>query len=341
MVLGGKPYFYNMKYIVLISVLFASISCNYFQKDEPARVPKDALESKIFEIEEQLIDSPRNARLYSQRGQLYWKRKENEKALNDFYKMVSYDSSKAEYFEILSDFFADNLNIDRAIAALDHAIKIDPYSPRYHVKQGKYCVILKKYQDAINHLNNALKRDKFNPEAYLYKGIIYMESNNDAKAISNFITASEQDPTWDQPFELLGQIYAKQKNDLCLQYFDNASRANTNNTTAISQKAFYYKTKGNLDKAAEIYNQQVIKNAQDANALYNLGVILFEKKDLKGAQSRFEMCIAVDPSNALAYYMIGKVKLSIGNKKEAKKAFEQSFVFDTTLIEAKTEANKL
>ncbi|MFY7862182.1 MAG: hypothetical protein ACOVP5_08125, partial [Chitinophagales bacterium] len=42
--------FTSMKYIVLISVLFASISCKYFQKDEPAKVPKDALESKIFAI---------------------------------------------------------------------------------------------------------------------------------------------------------------------------------------------------------------------------------------------------------------------------------------------------
>lgn len=299
------------------------------------------LQNQIESFTQKLTDSPKNASLYYQRGLLYWEQRENERALNDFYKMISYDSTQPLYYQTLAAWFVDNGNIERGIESLNYAIRLDPTNPIYHVLQGKYSIYIKRYQDAINHFNNALKQDIHNPEAYFYKGLVYHESNNNTKAISNLITATEQDPTWDEPFELLGEIYASQKNDLALSYFDNAARANPQNTSAIMQKAYYLKKNGRVSEAEKIYQTLVTQNPQNGDALYNLGIIAYDQKNYTKALKQFEITTKVAPTHALAYYMIGKSELALGVKSKAKSAFNQAYIFDTTLQEAKIEADKL
>lgn len=333
----------EFKYIVFVSLL-GFFSCDYFQKKDTNSKPNKAttpLEIELSRLSDKLVDSPKNAFLYFQRGKLHWQNYENEKALNDFYKMVTYDSTKPVYYETLADFFVQNANVERGINALDYAIRLDPQNAKYHVMQGKYSLIIKRYQDAINHLNNALKRDVFNPDAYFYKGLVYKESNQLDKAISNLTTASEQDPTWDAPFELLGDIYADKKNDICIKYYDNAIKANTKNTSAILQKAYYYKSSGRNKEAEAIYEALVLASPQNADAIYNLGVIAFEMKQYDKALKKLQICIQVDPKHALAYYLIGKTQLALGNKPLAKNAFQNARNFDTTLVEANIELNKL
>lgn len=326
----------------LLALFFTLLfSCQYFKKENDEPVSLDPIDLEIKKLSDGILDSPRNANLYYKRGQLYWEKKENERALNDFYKMTSYDSSKPEYFLTLAEFFVDNGNIERGIAALNVASELDPYKAEYHILQGKYCLYIKKYQDAINHLNNGLKRDIHNPDAYIYKAIVYRETKNIPKAISNLVTATEQDPTRDEPFELLGEIYADKKDDLCLKYFDNASKANPSNTTAQNQKAYYLQTNGRIDEAAKIYEELVNKNPQNIEAIYNLGVISYKQKNYKKAIQQLDICIKMDPSNALAYFMVGRTQLALGDKTKAKAAFNQAFIFDDKMVEAKREADKL
>ena len=115
----------EIKYIVFVLGMF---SCDYFQKNDTKSNPiqaKTPLEMELSKLSDRLIDSPKNAFLYFQRGKLHWQNYENEKALNDFYKMVSYDSTKPIYYETLADFFVQNANIERGINALDYAIPCD------------------------------------------------------------------------------------------------------------------------------------------------------------------------------------------------------------------------
>lgn len=331
-----------LKMAFCLSILLSS--CQFLTpKKEDTRSMKNLspLEKKIEILSESLVDSPKNAFLYFQRGSLYWQNNENEKALNDFYKMVTYDTTKPIYYETLAEFFVQNGNVERGIKALDYAAKLDPLNAKYHVLQGKYSLIIQRYQDAINHLNNALKRDVYNPEAYFYKGLVYEESKQADKAISNLSTASEQDPTWDAPFEILGNIYAEKKDDLCLKYYDNALKANPKNVSANLQKAYYLRSKGRLKEAETIYENMVIASPQNADAIYNLGVIAYEQKEYEKALKKLQICVQVDPKYALAYFMIGKAQLALGNKLLAKNAFQNARNFDTTLIEANKELEKL
>lgn len=334
-----------MNHIKIILSIFIFLSSCQFMNDKTRndqdQQPLSPLELELNKLSEKLIDSPKNAYLYFQRGKLHWQNYENEKALNDFYKMVTYDSTKPVYYETLADFFVQNANVQRGIDALDYAIRLDPQNARYHVMQGKYSLILKKYQDAINHLNNALKRDVFYPEAYFYKGLVYRESNQNDKAISNLVTATEQDPTWDAPFEILGDIYADKKDDLCLKYYDNAVKANAKNNSAILQKAYYLRSRGRMKEAEAIYENLVLQSPQNADVIYNLGVIAYDQKQYDKALKKLQICIQVDPKHALAYYMIGKAQLALGNKPLAKNAFQNARNFDTAMVEAKQELDKL
>ena len=164
---------------------------------------------------------------------------------------------------------------------------------------------------------------------------------NSDKAISNFITATEQDPTWDEPFELLGQIYAEKKDDICLKYFDNAANANPKNTSALNQKAYYLKSTNRSKEASIIYESIVISNPQNADALYNLGVISYDLKDYLKALKTLNICIGIDPANAKAYYMIGLCNKAMNKIVEAKTAFKTAMSLDENFEDAKREFNNI
>ena len=60
-----------------------------------------------------------------------------------------------------------------------------------------------------------------------------------------------------------------------------------------------------------------------------------------GKVIKLDICIKVDPKHALAYYMIGKSQMALGNKPLAKNAFQNASNFDTSMVEAIKELKKL
>lgn len=324
------------KSLLFIGVLIALLACNN-KKTEDKELPKNPIDRQIKLLSDSIFESPKNARLYFERANLYWKKDEMEMALNDFYKTVTFDSTNSDYYSVVADFMVQNGNLDRGILSMDKAIQFRPKEPKFYVKLGKMYLYKKDYQNALSHLNDALKLDVLSPEAYFYKGYIFKELKQNEKAISNFTTATEQDPTWYEPFEQIGLIYAGQKNDLAIKFFDNAANADKQNASSRLEKAYYYKSTNRIDDAEKTYEAVVVDFPQNADAIYSLGVINWEKKAYDKALKQLEICIKIEPTYAPAYYVMGKIYKSQNNTVKAKEAFKQALVFDEKMKEAQQE----
>jgi tetratricopeptide (TPR) repeat protein len=324
------------KSLLFIGVLISLLACNN-KKTEDKELPKNPIDRQIKLLSDSIFESPKNARLYFERANLYWKKDEMEMALNDFYKTVTFDSTNSDYYSVVADFMVQNGNLDRGILSMDKAIQFRPKEPKFYVKLGKMYLYKKDYQNALSHLNDALKLDVLSPEAYFYKGYIFKELKQNDKAISNFTTATEQDPTWYEPFEQIGLIYAAQKNDLAIKFFDNATNADKQNASSRLEKAYYYKSTNRIDDAEKTYEAVVVDFPQNADAIYSLGVINWEKKAYDKALKQLEICIKIEPTYAPAYYVMGKIYKSQNNNAKAKEAFKQALVFDEKMKEAQQE----
>jgi tetratricopeptide (TPR) repeat protein len=325
------------KSLLFIGVLISLLACDHKKKTEDKEVSKDPISRQIKLLSDSIFESPKNARLYFERANLYWQKDEMEMALNDFYKTVTYDSTNSDYYYVLANFMVENGNLDRGILAMEKAIQFQPKEPKHYVQTGKYYLYMKDYQKALNYLNDALKLDPMLPDAYFYKGYIYKELKQNDKAISNFTTATEQDPTWYEPFEQIGLIYAAQNNDLALKFYDNAANADKRNTSSRLEKAYYYKKTKRIVESEKEYESIVVDFPQNADAIYSLGVINWEKKNYDKALSQLNICVKIEPTYAPAFYIMGKIYKAKNDKVKAKEAFKQALVFDEKMKEAQQE----
>lgn len=57
---------------------------------------------------------------------------------------------------------------------------------------------------------------------------------------------------------------------------------------------------------------------RDPDVAYNLGILYFNKGDLKGARRAFERSLEADPTNFQAHYRLGLVELQMGNEEAAR-----------------------
>lgn len=313
-------------------------------KKETAPIEKKAqnpLQARLEKLDSLLLKEPKNASLYFERAKLRQKTDFMEGALNDYYMAIKLDSTKADYYLQVADFFVQTGNVDKSIEACEIGAKLNDTNPEFYLIAGKSALILKDYKRAIDFVNKALVIDKFNPQGYFFKGYIYQESGNDEKAISNYTTASEQDPTWDLPFQHIGMIYAKQKNDLAIKYFDNAYQANQKNVEALYQKALYYKDTKRTDVAIETLKKIISVRPQYGKAIFAVGNILFDQGKTEEALKNFKLCTEVEKTYYKAYYMQGMCYEKLNDKPKAVEAYKTCLVFKEDCTEAKEAMEKL
>ena len=158
-----------------------------------------------------------------------------------------------------------------------------------------------KYPQSIDLLNEILKQDIQNaPPIFTRAG--FQGMGDTTKAISSFQTCTEVDPDYYDAWLQLGLLYADKGDPLAVNYFDNAIAVSDSSREAEYAKAKYFQDKGNLAEAIEYYRQMVIKDPQDADALYNLATIYFGVDSIVKADRYFDMAIKQSPAKAYAHW---------------------------------------
>ena len=156
------------------------------------------------------------------------------------------------------------------------------------------------------------------------------------KAISSFQTCTEVDPDYYDAWLQLGLLYADKGDPLAVNYFDNAIAVSDSSREAEYAKAKYFQDKGNLAEAIEYYRQMVIKDPQDADALYNLATIYFGVDSIVKADRYFDMAIKQSPAKAYAHYGKGLCSMKLGHNKGSSCLYFQQAI--TLGVDEETEA---
>jgi tetratricopeptide (TPR) repeat protein len=138
-------------------------------------------------------------------------------AMLDMEKVMSMDTTKADYFLTLADVHLGASKPGKSKAALEKCLSLDPKNKLAYEKLAELYFLVQQYKESLANLDEVLKLDITNPKAYFMKGMCYRDLGDTTKAISSFQTAIEQKPEYYEPYMQLALIHHARNNKLALQ----------------------------------------------------------------------------------------------------------------------------
>lgn len=337
----------NSFYLVAIVSFILLASCGGNSKKEEV-ISSDSLNTtttKIPEelkaINEQLDANPNSADLYHQRAKYYYKNKDFKAGLEDMMKVIQIDSSKADYFLTLSDFYFVINKTGNAKAALEKCIKLDEKNVDAMLKLAELYLYVRKNEKSIEYINMALKVDKYNSKAYFMKGMNYKDIKDTARAISSMQTAVEQDQQYYNAYMQLGLLTAAQKNPLAIQYYKNAIRIQPKSIETWYALGKFYQDMEDWNNAIASYTT-LLQFENNKFTHYNMGVIYLEKiKKPDIAINHFSEAIKLDPNYIESYFGRGLTYQSMHNIKLASEDYQACLSLDPNYEPALDALQKL
>ncbi|KAK3283271.1 hypothetical protein CYMTET_9015, partial [Cymbomonas tetramitiformis] len=173
-------------------------------------------------------------------------------------------------------------------------------------------------------------------------GMVAFEEGNYEAALEHYRSAASLNHLYAEPHCNIGVVH-KLRGELdaaiasyerCLAISPNFTIARNNMAIALTHKGSDLKAQGKKEDAIKCYEQALSYNMQQAEALYNLGLMFGEAGNLTRATFMFELCVYFCPSCAEAFNYLGIIDKENGNFDRAVQHFQTAVRLKPTLHQA-------
>jgi tetratricopeptide (TPR) repeat protein len=211
-------------------------------------------------------------------------------------------------------------NLDRALADLNQAIKLQPNLAEAYANQVVIYIAKGDYSHALTDANQAIKLIPDLAVAYNNRGLISMKTGNYDQAIVDFSRTMKLLP------EANDSSHTIHPDGSQLGTFKMSNhQVSTVNLlfTELSDYLVYlnrgtaYLSKGDYDRALADFNQAVKLQPDGASAYFNRAAVYFAKQDFDRALADINQVIKLQPDFALAYLKRGSVYYFKGDSDRA------------------------
>lgn len=165
------------------------------------------LQEQLKQLNLRLQQAAEPARLYIERGQLYFQLHEFEKAVADYDKALALDKTLDDAYFGRGMAKGRLGQVQQGIDDLSVFIKRNPQHSRAYTKRGVRYIWLGKLDKAREDLTTAIKLDPGNAEAHDDLGVLYAHNKQYTQAIKQFKRVVNIDPSYQKGFHNLAMAY--------------------------------------------------------------------------------------------------------------------------------------
>jgi tetratricopeptide (TPR) repeat protein len=131
--------------------------------------------------------------------------KRSEEGISYFQQVIKLDPKSSGAHLNLGIAYADEFNLEGALAEFSEAVKLDPNSAPAHYNKGRVLLDLRRYPDAKPEFETAVHLDPQYAEPWYLLGLIEKASGNAAAAVHALQKSAELDPKNSDTLFVLGQ----------------------------------------------------------------------------------------------------------------------------------------
>jgi tetratricopeptide (TPR) repeat protein len=214
--------------------------------------------------------------------------------------------------------YADQGQLDQAIAEYQEAIRLDPDYAEAHYNLGLAYHKQGKLDDAIAEYKEAIRIDPSMADAHVNLGVAYADQGKLDEAIAAYREALRINPDLGDAHLNLGLAYHDQGRwDEAISEYKEVIRINPDDADAYYNLGLAYYMQDRLDEAIVAWKESIRLKPRDSMAHNNLGRAYFEQGRLDEAVVELKEAIRLDSENARAHFNLGLVYYDQGRVDEA------------------------
>ncbi|MCF7973360.1 MAG: tetratricopeptide repeat protein [Phycisphaerae bacterium] len=202
--------------------------------------------------------------------------------------------------------YMDTGQLDKALIALDRAIRINPSLSEARANLGNVYMQQGLHDLAIGQFNAALQINPNDPKTHFNIGGAYLEAKKYTRAETHLNRALSLDPNFSDTYAQLGRLYAAQKwFQKATQILDEGARRFPDNLNIASQLASVYLDAGLHARALSQYQQVLRTQPANLHALFGLAMCYNKLKQIDQEISAYQHLLQVQPDSFAALVNLG------------------------------------
>jgi tetratricopeptide (TPR) repeat protein len=235
--------------------------------------------------------------------------------------------SSADLRLILAKAYMERKDWPRANAEFAEAIRLNPYDENTHFVAAQGHLMHQDFSGAEQVLLAARTIFDKSPQLELALGVAYYGERNFPKAVDQFLLTMRLAPDLPQPYAFLGRILEHTGPRLpeATERFIAFEKRNPENPLGylLHAKAIVIQLPGaggfppEAEQALALVEKSLSLNDADAEAQFQMGVLLYRKGDLEGAANHLERSVQMNAKDSAAHFQLARVYGALGRKEDA------------------------
>jgi len=293
--------------------------------------------SDIQILSEKIAENPKDIELLYERVEYNKLNNNLESVLYDLKEIIHLDSLDVKNHNQIAAIYSElsklpNANSNYPSLAKHHletSLTLNDKQSSTHALMGELFLAFgafnpENYKKAIESFNTSLKLDYNQEKTHMLMGYAFKQLKQTENAINCFRNAVNINPDYKEAHMQLGQIFHLLGDTVAVIYYNNALRLSPKDEMVLYNKALFYQSKQEWNKALDVYAELFAINAFHSSGHYNLGFIHMELGLYDVAANNFSDAIYSNSEFYEAYYSRGKCFETLGNVAQAESDYKRA-----------------
>ncbi len=230
--------------------------------------------------------NPRQAVVYSNRGNAYHQKGQFRQAMRDYNKAIALDPNDPSAYANRANTYEKQGKFAEAIKDSSKAIELGLDHPFVYMTRAQAYGHGGAWDRAIEDYNKVIDLEPNLPEGYNDRGAAYENEGDLDQAIEDYNKAIELDPNCVPAYFNRGAVYGNTGQlDRAIEDYSKAIEMDPNLANAYNNRGVACQEKGELDRAIEDYGKAIELASDCAETYFNRGIIWLRREEWERART--------------------------------------------------------